>query len=128
MDTKILLIVAVVLVVVVAAFVLLSQPKAATSGQPSAQPPAQPPTGNEPKTASVDIVNFAFQPAEITVTAGTTVTWTNKGSVKHDITSAGIIDHDLNPGETFSFKFDTPGTYDYHCDIHTSMTGKVIVQ
>jgi quinohemoprotein ethanol dehydrogenase len=84
---------------------------------------------------SVDIVDYAFNPGTIIVPPGTTVTWTNKSSGQpHSATStvsetnpvafdSGI----LNPGESYSFTFDTPGTYDYFCVPHPFMRGKVVV-
>ena len=74
------------------------------------------------------------QPGTIIVPPGTTVTWTNTGSQPHSATStvsetnpvtfdSGI----LNTGQSYSFTFDTPGTYDYFCVPHPFMRGKVIV-
>jgi plastocyanin len=76
---------------------------------------------------NVEIVNFAFVPAEITINAGDTVNWTNKDTAVHDVTSS-LFDHDINPGESFSFAFNQTGIYDYHCDIHRSMKGRIIVR
>ena len=84
-------------------------------------------TGTQQQVHNVDIVNFAFEPAEISINAGDAVTWMNKGTVTHDVTSS-LFDHDMNPGESFSFTFNQTGEYDYHCDIHPSMKGKVIVK
>ena len=80
-------------------------------------------------THAVQIVGFAFSPAEITVAAGDTVTWTNLDQVVHTATStSGAFDSaDLDPGESFSMTFSTPGTYDYLCTPHPSMTGRVVV-
>jgi hypothetical protein len=60
---------------------------------------------------------------------GTTVTWHNQGSIDHTITSdnKGLFDKRVGPGEEFSFSFNTPGTYDYRCSIHTSMHGKIVI-
>jgi len=80
-------------------------------------------------TAEISIKDFAFNPAEITIKKGMTVKWMNEDSVIHDVTmDNGAFDHDINPGESFEYKFTESGTYDYHCDIHTSMKGKVIVE
>jgi plastocyanin len=80
---------------------------------------------------SVTIENFAFSPASITVKAGTTVTWTNKDSATHTVTETdsqtGPNSGDLATGKSYSFKFDTAGTYKYHCSIHPDMTGTVTV-
>ncbi len=82
-------------------------------------------------TASVSIASFAFNPATLTVAAGTTVTWTNNDSTTHTVTStAGPASFDsgfVSPGGTFSFKFTQVGTYEYHCSIHTYMLGSVTV-
>jgi plastocyanin len=78
----------------------------------------------------VSIVDFNFQPSSITVSVGTTVTWHNMGSVTHTVTStSGLFNSgNISPGGTFPFTFENAGTYTYHCSIHTSMTGTVIVQ
>lgn len=80
--------------------------------------------------AAVRIADFNFAPKEITVRAGTTVTWTNEGRAPHTVTAdKGAFDSKrMGNGATFSFTFDTPGTYEYHCDIHPSMTGEVTVE
>jgi plastocyanin len=78
----------------------------------------------------VSIVEFAFNPQNITVTVGTTVRWTNAGARPHTSTSdAPQWDSgNLLPNQQFSFTFDNAGTYAYHCTIHTFMTANVIVQ
>jgi plastocyanin len=86
-------------------------------------------------TAAVDIVDFMFSPATITVAAGTTITWTNMSASGSDHTTTSNIAGTVNswdsglttPGQTFSFTFSNPGTYDYHCNVHTFMMGTVIV-
>jgi plastocyanin len=76
------------------------------------------------------IVDFAFTPAVLTVTVGTTVTWTNTGQVDHTVTAnAGAFDSGiLAPGARFSFRFTKAGTFAYHCAIHPFMTGTVVVR
>lgn len=81
-------------------------------------------------TEKVSIANFAFSPATITVKAGTTVTWTNNDTVTHTVTAdsgSGPDSGNLAPGKIYTFTFKTAGTYKYHCAIHASMTGTVIV-
>jgi plastocyanin len=78
---------------------------------------------------AVSIANFAFDPASVTVKVGDTVTWTNNDSTTHTITGDGGLDSgDVAPGSTFSKTFDKAGTYKYHCSIHPTMTGEVVVQ
>ncbi len=78
---------------------------------------------------AVDIT-MEFTPSSLTVSVGDTVTWTNKHTMTHTATADnGTFDSgNLAPGETFSFTFDTAGTYTYKCNIHLSMTGTIIVE
>ena len=63
------------------------------------------------------------------VPAGSTVTWTNRDDVPHNIVSteqkfkSPVLDTD----EQFSHRFDAPGTYKYFCSIHPRMTGRIVV-
>ncbi len=102
-------------------------PPAPTPAQAATQP--APATTPAPAQAEVTIKGFAFDPGELTVTVGTTVTWTNDGSTTHTITADdGTWDSGrVSQGDTFSRVFDQPGTFTYHCAIHTSMTGTIIV-
>jgi plastocyanin len=81
-------------------------------------------------THAVAIADFAFAPATLTITAGDTVTWTNEDQIEHTATSTtGAFDSGLlGQGASFSFTFTTPGTYDYLCTPHPSMTGQIVVQ
>lgn len=86
---------------------------------------------NPTKTNSVSIANMAFTPPDITVTKGTTVTWTNNDAVTHTVTEndgkTGPDSGDLAPTKTYSFTFNNTGTFKYHCSIHPSMLGTVTV-
>src|SRR5438105_14543475 len=75
-------------------------------------------------TAGVTIADNSFQPQQITITAGDTVTWHDTGSNPHSVTSDdGVFDSSpscslygggcLSKGQTFSFTFTQPGTYAY---------------
>ena len=81
-------------------------------------------------THAVAIADFAFSPATLAIAAGDTVTWTNEDAVAHTATSTtGAFDSGLlDQGESFSLTFTTPGTYDYLCTPHPSMTGRIVVQ
>jgi len=86
--------------------------------------PAEQPT---PVTMEVTISDFAFSPATVTVPVGATVTWTNKGST-HTVTSNNkLFDKTLSRGSTFNYTFDQAGSFQYLCNLHPSMTGKIIV-
>ncbi len=107
-------------VVVVAATVLLAR---STGVSANAQQQAA-------ATTDVKIDNFSFGPGTLTVAAGTTVTWTNRDDIPHNVVSADgvfkskVVDTD----EKFSYTFAKPGTFPYFCSIHPKMTGKVVVQ
>ena len=78
---------------------------------------------------AVTIKNFAFDPGDLTVAKGTTVTWKNDDSATHRIKSGdGSFDSkDLKNGDSFDHTFDTAGSFDYICGIHPSMKGKITV-
>src|SRR5215212_2006681 len=78
---------------------------------------------------TVSIQDFSFSPGQITVASGTTVNWTNEGPSPHTTTADdGTWDSGtMEQGEDFSFTFDEPGTYTYHCSIHPDMTATIKV-
>ena len=86
-------------------------------------------SGTGPAPDEVWMQGSAFNPQTITVSAGTTVKWTNKESSIHTVTSDTKLFESGNLGNngTFSFKFSAAGTFTYHCIFHTAMTGKVVV-
>jgi plastocyanin len=81
--------------------------------------------------ANVTIEGFAFNPQTIEISAGDTVTWTNNDSAQHTVTQdpagSGFASGNLSQGATFENTFDTPGTFDYFCEIHPNMIGTVVV-
>ncbi len=88
------------------------------------------PSATAHAAASVAIQGFAFDPVTLKVPVGTTVTWTNKDSVAHTVVSDTGAWPDSSPidtNKTFSFTFTKPGTYNYHCSIHPSMTAAIVV-
>jgi plastocyanin len=105
-----------------------ADPSPTASMAPMAMSPA-PSMAPAASAGAVTISGFAFGPASISVAAGSTVTWTNQDGTAHTVTADdGSFDSgSLAPGATFSQTFDTPGTYTYHCAIHSSMTGTVTV-
>lgn len=80
-------------------------------------------------TTSVSISDFAFRAAEITVSVGDEVTWTNADSFAHSVvaTDGSFVSESLSGGESFSHSFDQAGAFNYVCGIHASMTGTIIV-
>jgi plastocyanin len=84
----------------------------------------------KPAVSQVTIDNFTFTPKELTISAGTQVTWTNKDDVPHTVVNVDkkFRSKVLDTDETFSFTFPDPGTYEYFCSVHPKMTGKIIVK
>ena len=85
--------------------------------------------GSVPGANEVWIQNMAFDPSSITVTAGTTVTWTNKDAIGHTVTSdSGLFDSGtIGLNGTYSYTFATVGAFKYHCKIHPGMIASVTV-
>ena len=79
---------------------------------------------------SIAIDNFSFTPKEITVAAGTTITWVNRDDVPHTVVSTDkkFKSKALDTDDHFSFTFAEAGTYSYFCSVHPVMTGKIIVE
>ncbi len=79
---------------------------------------------------AVTISGFAFSPATLNVAVGTKVTWTNKDSTTHTVSSDtnAFESGSLASGASYSYTFNTAGTYAYHCSIHTYMKGTVVVK
>jgi plastocyanin len=77
----------------------------------------------------VTISNFTFIPDALSIPVGTTVTWANQDDTVHVVTSVDKLfaSQALDTGDSFSFKFTTPGTYSYFCSLHPKMVGKIIV-
>ena len=75
------------------------------------------------------IKGFSFQPEVLKVKVGAKVTWTNDDTVAHTVTADtnSFDSGNLQPAGSFSFTFTRPGTYAYHCSIHPSMHGSVVV-
>ncbi len=71
----------------------------------------------------------AYEPSPLTIKKGDTVKWTNKDFGIHTITeNNGLFSsEELRPDQIFEYTFSSTGTFDYHCNIHPTMTGKIIV-
>ena len=78
----------------------------------------------------VKIDNFTFNPQQITVKVGTTVTWTNNDDIPHLVVSQTPLfkSNALDTEDKFSFTFTTPGSYAYFCSLHPHMTGSIVVE
>lgn len=81
-------------------------------------------------TRTVSIVDNKFQPATLSVVAGTTVTWVHNGQITHNVLSLDLADlhsPDLRSGDKYSYTFKVPGTYTYYCAYHEGMSATITV-
>ncbi|MDH3247434.1 MAG: cupredoxin domain-containing protein [Acidimicrobiia bacterium] len=97
------------------------------SGAPSTPPPGGGGGGGGP--VSIDVGDRIYLPASVTVSPGTAITWRNIDSSPHTVTDrAGSFDSGIfDTGGTYTRTFDTPGTYQYFCTLHSDMVGTVSV-
>ena len=81
-------------------------------------------------TPRVQIKEFKFAPAVLTVPVGATVTWTNADEEAHTVTATdrAYTSTGLEAKETYAHRFTTPGTYTYFCALHPHMTATVVVK
>lgn len=77
---------------------------------------------------TVRIIDLAFEPATLTVEPGDTVIWVNEDSTAHKIKSSTFNSQNMKKADSFSHTFEQPGVYEYVCDIHPKMTGKIVVE
>lgn len=89
-------------------------------------------------TGATNKANKAYAPNPVKIKAGTTVVWKNLDSAIHTVTSGKdakdkesgkmFDSKTVAPKKQFSFKFDKKGTFDYYCELHPAMVGKVVVK
>ena len=93
---------------------------------------AAPVQATEKPAAANEIVigNYEFIPAALTVSVGTTVTWSNRDDEAHTVNSTTDVfkSSPLDTDDKFSFKFTAPGIYPYYCKLHPQMKGQIVVQ
>ena len=87
------------------------------------------PSGEAVRSAKVEIVDFAYEPATVTIQAGGKVTWLNRDSAEHTATldDGSYSTGDLAEGKLESESFKSAGSFPYHCEIHPDMTGTLEV-
>ena len=84
-------------------------------------------------SATTDHVSMAksyrFEPEAVTVSVGTTVTWTNDDNFTHNVRIQDEVVGEAEPGQTVTHTFSTPGAFDYDCSLHPQdMKGVVTVE
>ena len=89
------------------------------------------PSNCTPSATQICLTSSSFNPSTLTVGVGTTVTWRNGSGIAHTVTSdAGAtesFDSDVSGSGTFTRPFNAAGSYPYHCELHSGMTGTLTV-
>ena len=103
------------------------------TASPTEQSDKSTPPASKGGGEKVDIPSISFDPEELTVKAGTTVTWTNSDDLPHTVTKTDgpgpeFDSGSLGPGNEFEQTFDTKGKIDYVCTIHPGQAGSITVE
>ena len=107
---------------------------AACAGCESTGPVPAPAKNPNPYSRANDVTidNFTFAPSQLTIPAGSTVTWTNHDDVPHTVVATAapreFKSAALDTDDRFSHTFSHPGTFPYFCGVHPHMTGTIIVR
>ena len=120
------IVIAVIIIAVIAFFILNNKPATVNN-----LPTFSSSTANHQNINAIEISNFAFSPQTVTLNAGDSISWINKDSAPHTITSNSgkeLVSSSLASGQSYSHTFNVVGTYEYHCSIHTTMKGVIIVK
>jgi plastocyanin len=107
--------------------------EAATTTEQTDTGAAPPAGGGGGDAVTVDIPAIEFDPTDVTVKVGGTVTWTNSDDLPHTVTKTGgpggeFDSGNLDPGSEFEQTFDQKGKIDYVCTIHPGQAGTVTVE
>ncbi|MGI6678952.1 MAG: cupredoxin domain-containing protein [Dehalobacterium sp.] len=116
------------MLILILAFAMIGCASSTNEGTDTPETTA-PPSSNDPdpNTNTVYIKDYKYQPGEITIDTGETITWINEDSVGHNVAADTFECDILQKGESFSYTFNETGTFDYICTPHPFMKGKVIV-
>ena len=106
------------------------RPPADPKDEAQQHPDREPSTSGRAKPASIDIRSLRFAKGEIEVAVGTAVVWRNRDPLSHTVTSdKGLFDSgEIGPDGSWSYTFNTPGRFSYHCAPHPAMKAVVVVR
>jgi plastocyanin len=118
-------------IIVVGAIVLTHKSNSPSNPSNSASSASR--QSSAPASGTINIVNMLFTPSQISVRKGGTVTWTNNDNTTHtvvdDLTNVGGPNSgDIAPSQSYNFTFNKTGSFQYHCRIHPSMRGTIVVK
>ncbi|MFI6098442.1 cupredoxin family copper-binding protein [Lentzea sp. NPDC051213] len=84
-------------------------------------------TASAAETHQIPIARYTYMPASMTVRVGDVVTWTNQDEASHDVAGGTFRSPMLAQGQSWSFTFTQPGTFDYICSVHPDMRARIVV-
>lgn len=127
------LIVAILVIIAIVAAVAHKSSTPASNSNSQSSSSSQNSSDNTRAAGTVDIRNMMFTPSQITVQKGQSVTWTNNDSMTHTVVDdlsnvGGPASGDIAPGQSYTFTFNKTGSFQYHCSIHPSMRGTIVVK
>jgi plastocyanin len=133
---KVLIAIAAIVVLAVGGLVIYDKGRSDTgSTEGNNNTNGSPPPSNQtaPSAGAISITNMMFTPSQISVQKGSTVTWTNDDNVTHTVIDdlsnvGGPASGNIEPGSAYSFTFNKTGSFQYHCKLHPSMRGTIVVQ
>jgi plastocyanin len=142
MRRSTLAVIIIVVVVVAAGTLALTRKSDTSNNSQTSSNNSQPSSNNksasnnsssQPAAGTINIKDMMFTPSQISVAVGGTVTWTNNDTTAHTVVDDlsnvdGPNSGDIAPGQSYSFKFTKAGSYQYHCSIHPSMRGTIVVK
>jgi len=78
---------------------------------------------------NIDIKEFMYAPKDLTIAAGTKVTWVNDDQIPHTVVETNKVFRSgaLDTNDHFSYVFDSPGVFEYFCALHPQMIGRIVV-
>ena len=82
---------------------------------------------DSPSSGAIGVRDFEFAPATFEAKSGERVNWENSGEQIHNVKGKGFFSRAIDPGQSYSFTFRKPGTYDYVCTLHPQMRGTIVV-
>ena len=85
-------------------------------------------TASAATTHQIPIARYSYVPATMTVNVGDVVTWTNQDQASHDVAGGTFHSPMLAQGQSWSFTFTQPGTFDYICSVHPDMRASIVVR
>lgn len=105
----------------------ITQTTAPTTVAPTTAVPTTVQPTTIPGKFAIEIKDSAFVPANISITKGSTVTWTQKDTIPHSVTGPGFNSSQLKQGQTYNYTFNNVGKFNYSCLIHPAMKGYITV-